>query len=87
MMTTTINTITAKTTVTGPGNGNWVRHAKCPWSSLICNIYLYNLYNLQCVQFELQEQSWYLQFGDFLPSFVAERETSEGFSDGCSREI
>ena len=32
MMTTTINTI-AKTMVTDPGNGNWVRHAKCPWSS------------------------------------------------------
>ena len=33
MMTTTINTMTAKTMATDPGNGNWVRHAKCPWSS------------------------------------------------------
>ena len=27
MLTTTINTMTAKTTATDPGNGNWVRHA------------------------------------------------------------
>ena len=33
MPTTTINTMTTKTMATGPGNGNWVQHAKCPWSS------------------------------------------------------
>ena len=33
MLTTTINTMTAKTMATDPGNGNWVRHVKCPWSS------------------------------------------------------
>ena len=32
--TTTMNTMTAKTAATGPVNGNWVRRAKCHWSSL-----------------------------------------------------
>ena len=43
MLTTTINTMTAKTMATDPGNSNWVRHAKCPWSSFKNDgLYLYN---------------------------------------------
>ena len=32
------NTMTAKTMATDLGNGNWVRRAKCPWSSYSINI-------------------------------------------------
>ena len=45
---------------TDPGNGNWVRHAKCPWSSLRClqyHIFPRNggdqdrcFYNFQCMK-------------------------------------
>ena len=60
--TTTMNTMTAKTTATGPGNSNWVRHDKYPWSS--CNFFRFtNCANSFIQRINLSEvfESLYLQ--------------------------